>query len=109
MSAARILAGLIGAAFLMALVAAVAQTDTLEDLRYELQALFDQPWALASLANLYAGFALFAIIIALVERSLVSALIWAAPMLVLGNAWAALWLLIRLPRLAERLLPPPAA
>lgn len=108
MSGPRIFAGIVGVVLLLALVMTIARTDTIEDLWFELLALFDQPWGVAMIANLYAGFALMAVIIAIVEGSLMAGLLWAAPMLVLGNLWAALWLVMRLPRLIERLRPPAA-
>jgi hypothetical protein len=47
-----------------------------------------------------------AILMMLSERSFIAGLLWALPLFVLGNFWAALWLVLRLPRLAERLTRP---
>lgn len=64
------------------------------------------PWGIAALADLYLGFVLFASIVFLTERSWVVAALWAAPIFILGNIWAALWLVIRLPHLAKQLSKP---
>jgi hypothetical protein len=61
------------------------------------------PWGVVSLADLYVGFLLFAIVVFLTERSFVTAALWAAPVFLLGNIWAAFWFAIRLPDLARRL------
>jgi hypothetical protein len=61
------------------------------------------PWGIVTLADLYVGFALFAVIVFIAERSWLSAALWSAPLLFLGNIWAALWLVLRLPSLIRRL------
>jgi hypothetical protein len=61
------------------------------------------PWGVVTLFDLYIGFVFFAVIILLTERSWIAAALWAAPLLVLGNVWAAVWLALRLPRLIDRL------
>ena len=68
-----------------------------------LGALFAQPWVVVTLADLYLGFSVLAAIMLLTERRLWVGLFWALPLFVLGNVWAALWLVIRLPVLAARL------
>jgi hypothetical protein len=76
-------------------------------------AFFDQfavvttlPWGIVSLVDLYIGFLLFAVLVFLTERSWLIAALWAAPVFVLGNIWAALWFVIRLPHLAKQLSKP---
>lgn len=64
------------------------------------------PWGTTALADLYVGFALFATLVFLTERSWLVAALWAAPVFVLGNIWAALWFVIRLPQLARQLSKP---
>lgn len=68
-----------------------------------LAAMAGEPWTVVTLADLYLGFFIAAAVIALTERHWWSALFWAAPIFVLGNVWAALWLALRLPALAARL------
>jgi hypothetical protein len=106
MSFLRIVVSLLGLAVLAAVVWAVGRTETAQDFWFEGQALFDQPWGLVAIVNLFAGFACIAIIMMLSERSFIAGALWALPIVVLGNIWTAVWLLIRLPRLADRLSRP---
>ena len=106
MTALRIAVGVLGVALIAAIVWAIGQTGSLENFWFETQALLDQPWGLVSLVDLYVGFGLLAIIMMLSERSFIAGALWALPLLVLGNVWAAVWLLLRLPHLAERLSRP---
>jgi hypothetical protein len=106
MTALRIAVGVLALVLIGVIVWAIGQTATLQDFWYESQALFDQPWGLVSLADLYVGFGFIAIIMMLSERSFVAGALWALPLFVLGNIWTAVWLLLRLPRLAERLSRP---
>lgn len=62
--------------------------------------LIAAPWALVALADLYVGFTISAAFILLAERRLWVGLVWALPIFVLGNVWSALWLIVRLKRLA---------
>ncbi len=64
------------------------------------------PWGQVAMADLYVGFVLFAIIIGITERSWVAAAFWIAPVFVLGNVWSAVWLAVRLPKLAAQLSRP---
>ncbi len=64
------------------------------------------PWGIAALADLYVGLVLFATLVFLTERSWLVAALWAVPVFVLGNIWAALWFVIRLPQLAKQLSKP---
>jgi hypothetical protein len=61
------------------------------------------PWGIVSLVDLYVGFVLFAVLVFITERSWIVAALWALPVFVLGNVWAALWFVIRLPHLARLL------
>ena len=61
------------------------------------------PWGVAMLGDLYVGLAFFAGIICLAERSWLAAALWSVPLLFLGNIWAAVWLILRLPSLVRRL------
>ncbi|MFZ4601172.1 MAG: hypothetical protein ACOYM8_01865 [Caulobacterales bacterium] len=64
------------------------------------------PWGVVAMLDLYVGFALMAMIMMLAERSFVIGILWALPMLALGNVWAAIWLIVRLPSLSRRLTAP---
>lgn len=68
-----------------------------------LAAMFAEPWTVVTLADLYLGFVIAAAAILLAERRLAVGLAWALPVFVLGNIWTAIWVALRLPRLARRL------
>lgn len=106
MSALRIATGVLALLLIAVIGWAVTQTSSLSDFRYETEALFEQPWGLVSLVDLYAGLAMIAMIMVLTERSFIAGALWALPLFVLGNVWTAIWLLLRLPSLAERLSRP---
>lgn len=65
--------------------------------------LVRDPWGIVTLADLYIGFALFAVVIALFERKTWRAVLWIAPLPFLGNLWALVWLAFTLPELVRRL------
>lgn len=56
------------------------------------------PWGLVSLIDLYLGFAVLAVLIALVEPP-AKAAIWIVALFVLGNVVGAAWFAWRLPRM----------
>jgi hypothetical protein len=60
--------------------------------------LTSDPWGIVTLADLYLGFLLSAILIAIVERSWL-AVIWIVPIPFLGNFWTAIWFVLRIPKL----------
>jgi hypothetical protein len=68
-----------------------------------LAAMLAEPWTVVTLADLYLGFFIAAVIIVLAERRLWVGLAWALPIFVLGNLWTAIWLALRLPSLVSRL------
>ncbi len=107
MNALRAAIGVAGLALLGLIIwAFTANQDLHGDFGQQLAVLTTLPWGVASLVDLYFGFALFAVVVFLTERSWLVALLWAAPVLVLGNIWAALWFVIRLPHLAKQLSQP---
>lgn len=86
--------------------AATAMQDLHGGFLDQAQVLLTLPWGVASVADLLIGFVLFAVLVFLTERSWLVAALWAAPVLVLGNVWAAIWFIIRLPHLAKQLSKP---
>lgn len=103
MSNVRVLIALLGLALTGAIVWANLNSGPLHG------SIFDQggvmlslPWGAVTMADLYTGFVLFAIVIFLAEKSWFAALLWSVPLFFLGNIWAALWLFVRLPSLARR-------
>lgn len=65
-------------------------------------AITADPWGLVTLADLYLGFVLTAIVMAGFERGW-RAIVWIAPLPFVGNFWAVVWFVIRLPELMRRL------
>jgi hypothetical protein len=63
--------------------------------------LTSDPWGIVTLADLYFGFLLSAVIIGFLERSW-KAVLWIAPIPVLGNVWTVLWVIFRFPVLIGR-------
>lgn len=104
MAGLRILVGVLGVALLAAVIwAAFAGVDLHGTFLQQGGVLTTLPWGVATLVDLYVGFAFFAVIVFLAERSWVAALVWALPIFVLGNIWSAVWLIMKLPSLARRL------
>jgi hypothetical protein len=61
------------------------------------------PWVALAVADLYLGFVLLAVVIALLERSPVRAALWIIPLFVVGNLVAAVYLLLNLNRIGPAL------
>ena len=59
--------------------------------------LVSGPWGVVTLADLYLGFAILAVLIWLLEPDKRLALLFILPLPVLGNVWAAVWLALRFP------------
>lgn len=64
--------------------------------------LTTDPWGITTLFDLYFGFFLIAIVIALFERSWRAAF-WIIPIPFLGNVWVCIWFVLRLNEMARRL------
>ena len=62
-----------------------------------------RPWVRVTLADLYIGFILSAIVIGCFERRWILRIVWIAPVFVLGNVWTAIWFAWRAPELFRRL------
>jgi hypothetical protein len=107
MNIVRAAIGIGGLALLgLVLWAAFSMSDLHGSFLEQLGVMLTLPWGVATLADLYVGFLLFAILVFLTERSWIIAALWAAPVFFLGNIWAALWFVIRLPHLAKQLSKP---
>jgi hypothetical protein len=72
------------------------------DFGAEFAAITAMPWGRVSLADLYLGFGLYAAAVWLVEDKLTTKLMWALPILVLGNAWSLIWVVVRWEKIAAR-------
>lgn len=64
--------------------------------------LISNPWGIVSLADLYIGFLLSAVVIAGFEKRS-HAFFWILPIPFLGNVWTLIWFVLRLPMLWRRL------
>jgi hypothetical protein len=107
MNILRAVLGLLALAVLaLVLWAATSLQDLHGSFMDQFAVLTTLPWGLATLADLSLGFLLFGVLVFLTERSWLVAALWAAPVLVLGNVWAAVWFVIRLPHLAKQLSKP---
>ncbi|MES1198487.1 MAG: hypothetical protein ABUS48_00710 [Pseudomonadota bacterium] len=107
MNVLRALIGIIGLALLgLVLWASFSLADLHGSFMDQLGVITTLPWGIATLSDLYFGFVFFSVIVFLTERSWVVAALWAAPIFLLGNIWSAVWLAIRLPRLAKQLSRP---
>lgn len=65
--------------------------------------LLSDPWGVVTMADLYIGFLFAALIIWFSHENKIAALLWIAPIAVLGNVWTGLWFAIHLPRLIRAL------
>ncbi|MBL8530252.1 MAG: DUF1475 family protein [Hyphomonadaceae bacterium] len=107
MTIVRAAIGLLGFALLgLILWAATSMQELHGSFFDQLAVVTTLPWGVTALVDLYIGFVLIAVIMFLTERSWLVAALWAAPMFILGNVWAAIWVVIRLPHLAKQLSKP---
>lgn len=107
MIAARVALGLIG--LLLAAVtlsAALANTNLHGGFFDQIRIFLVLPWGRDVLAQGLAGLALAALMMFLFERTWLLALAFCLPLLILGHGWTALWLALRLPKVAARLSRP---
>ena len=95
----RILAALGGLVLLALIVWAAGAAD----IAASFSAMAADPWGVVALADLYLGFVILAGVIWVAEPNKALALLFILPLPVLGNVWAALWLALRLGRLAGKL------
>ncbi|MEN9873747.1 MAG: hypothetical protein RL186_644 [Pseudomonadota bacterium] len=73
------------------------------DFGAEFAALTTMPWGKVSLTDLYLGFLLYGCAVWLIEDKLSNRLLWALPVIVLGNAWSLIWVAVRFEHIAARL------
>jgi hypothetical protein len=75
------------------------------DFGAEFGAITNMPWGQVTLVDLYLGFLLYGAGVWLVEDRLTAKLFWALPVVVLGNAWALVWVAVRWHTIVARLAP----
>ena len=86
----------------LAFAALIVRAVISGDFRAEGAWLVSHAWGIVSLADLYIGFLISAIVIAFFEKPKAAAL-WIIPIPLLGNVWTLIWLALRLPKLRARL------
>lgn len=107
MNAARIALGVMGLLLAgLTLTAALANANLHGGFFEQMRIFLVLPWGRDVLAQGLAGLACAALIIWLFERTWLMSLAFCLPLLILGHAWTALWLALRLPKLAARLSRP---
>lgn len=107
MNVLRAAIAILGLALLAVVLWSVfAMQDLHGDFAEQLAVVTTLPVGIGTVADLMVGFVLFAVLVFLTERSWLVALLWALPVFLLGNVWAALWFVIRLPHLAKQLSKP---
>ena len=70
-----------------------------------LDAFTQDAWVTVGLGDLMIGFLLISIVIFVVEPVKWKALCWCAPMFIIGNGVGALWLILNIDRIRDRLAP----
>ena len=87
----------------LAFSALIGWAFTAGDFFAEGSQLTDMAWGIVTLADLYLGFVLFAVIIFWAERNIVLSSVLTVLLLTLGNGVAALWLVFRYKVVRDRL------
>jgi hypothetical protein len=87
----------------IALTALIGWASWRGDFGAEFAAITAMPWGQVTLADLYLGFFIYGLAVWLVETDLKQKLLWALPILVLGNAWSLIWVAVRWHKIRERL------
>jgi hypothetical protein len=72
------------------------------DFGAEFAAITNMPWGQVTLVDLYLGFALYSGAVWLVEERMSARLLWALPIIVIGNAWAFIWVAVRWDKIMAR-------
>jgi hypothetical protein len=89
----------------LALLASILWAAQAASIGASFSAMIEDPWGVVALLDLYIGFVFLAVIIWLFERNKLIALLFIAPLPLLGNVWAAVWIVWRLGVLSARLKP----
>jgi len=87
----------------IAFTALIGWASVRGDFGAEFAAITAMPWGQVSLADLYLGFLLYGFAVWVVEKDLKTRLLWAVPVIFLGNAWSLVWVAVRWPQIMARL------
>lgn len=69
----------------------------------EFEVISTLAWGKQVIGDLYVGLILMFVFICAIERNWLRALLWAAPIFIMGNVWVALWVTWRAPEIVRRL------
>jgi len=104
MTAARLALAAIGLILVLLSVWAWANQGGLHgSVLQQLLVVWTVPWGASAMLHLHVSFAITIILIVYAEASWRAGLLFALPVLLLGHGWTALWLALRLPRIAAAL------
>jgi hypothetical protein len=87
----------------IAFTAMIGWASVRGDFGAEFAAITAMPWGQVSLVDLYLGFLLYGFAVWVVEKDLKTRLLWAVPVIFLGNAWSLVWVAVRWPQILARL------
>ena len=87
----------------IAFTALIGWASVRGDFGAEFAAITAMPWGQVSLVDLYLGFLLYGFAVWVVEKDLKTRLLWAVPVIFLGNAWSLVWVAVRWPQILARL------
>lgn len=86
----------------IAFTAMIGWASVRGDFGAEFAAITAMPWGQVSLVDLYIGFGLYAAAVWIVEDKLTNKFLWALPIMVLGNAWSLIWIVVRWEKILAR-------
>ena len=87
----------------VAFTAMIGWASVRGDFGAEFAAITSMPWGQVSLVDLYVGFGLYAGAVWVIEDKLSMKLLWALPVIVLGNAWSLIWVAVRWDKIMARM------
>lgn len=87
----------------IAFTALIGWASVRGDFGPEFAAITAMPWGQVSLVDLYLGFLLYGLAVWVVEKDLKTRLLWAVPVIFLGNAWSLVWVAVRWPQILAQL------
>lgn len=87
----------------IAFTAMIGWASVRGDFGAEFAMITNVAWGKVSLVDLYLGFGLYGAAVWLVEDKLSMKLLWALPVIILGNAWSLIWVAVRWDKIVARL------
>jgi hypothetical protein len=87
----------------IAFTAMIGWASVRGDFGAEFAAITAMPWGQVSLVDLYIGFGLYGAAVWVVEDKLGTKFLWAVPIIILGNAWSLIWVVVRWDKIIARI------